>query len=232
MKLLCPSCNKVLSASEVNETRGVVMCRTCEEFFPLAELRSEAELERFDPRRVPAGAWYEEREDGVRFGVSLRNCAAFFLVPFTLVWGGGSLGGIYGSQVFSGEFNILLSLFGLPFLFGTIVLVSISLMMVAGKMELHIDGDEGRIFTGVGPIGWTRRFSLSETTGVELRDGRRSTHHHRNQSGTGKEIVLLGKEELRFGGSLSGEVQQWMTLCLKKALQGGGEIMDAQWESL
>ena len=43
--------------------------------------------------------------DGFRLTLSTRSCIAFFLVPFTLFWAGGSLGGIYGTQIAKGEFN-------------------------------------------------------------------------------------------------------------------------------
>ena len=37
-----------------------------------------------------------------------------------LIWSGGSLGGIYGTQIANQEFSLLQSLFGIPFIIGTI----------------------------------------------------------------------------------------------------------------
>ena len=54
--------------------------------------------------------------DTVSLGATTRSPIAFFLVPFMCVWSGGSLGGVYGSQVLNGEFDLGISLFGIPFI--------------------------------------------------------------------------------------------------------------------
>ena len=92
---------------------------------------------------------------------------ALFFIPFTCLWGGGSISGIYGSQIIKHEFNLQLSLFGLPFLIGTIVLVSACLFMLFGKRVLTLSSGKGTYFTGVGPIGRTKRFAYGYNTKVE-----------------------------------------------------------------
>ena len=47
----------------------------------------------------------------------------FFFLPFTAIWSGGSMIGIYGTQFWKCEFDLGQSLFGIPFLLGTIVLL-------------------------------------------------------------------------------------------------------------
>ena len=68
------------------------------------------------------------------------------------VWSGFSLGGIYGSQIAAGEFNLGLSLFGIPFVLGTLFFGSLAVMTVRGKVVIAVDRNAGRIFTGVGRI--------------------------------------------------------------------------------
>ena len=63
---------------------------------------------------------------------------AFFLVPFMCVWSGGSLGGIYGSQFFQSKFDLSMSLFGIPFVLGTLLFGSFALMTVCGKVVVSI----------------------------------------------------------------------------------------------
>ena len=92
---------------------------------------------------------------------------ALFFIPFTCLWGGGSMSGIYGSQIIKHEFNLQLSLFGLPFLIGTIILVSACLFMLFGKRVLTLSAGKGTYFTGVGPIGWAKRFTYNYNTKVE-----------------------------------------------------------------
>ena len=92
--------------------------------------------------------------------------AAFFLVPFMCVWSGGSLGGIYGSRIARGQFNLEASLFGIPFVLGTLLFGSIAVMSLCGKAVVRVRGDEGVVFVGVGAIGWRRRFRWGEVTRV------------------------------------------------------------------
>lgn len=89
-----------------------------------------------------------------------------FLIPFTMFWSGMSMTGIYGSQIARHAFDLKLSLFGLPFLIGSIVLVSICLFGLFGKRVLTLSAGQGRYFTGIGPIGWTRRFTYNRATMV------------------------------------------------------------------
>ena len=51
---------------------------------------------------------------------------ALFFIPFTCIWSGGSLSGIYGPQFMQHSFDLQRSLFGIPFLIGSVVLLSVS----------------------------------------------------------------------------------------------------------
>lgn len=66
---------------------------------------------------------------------------ALFVVPFTCVWSGISLGGIYGRQVSSGQFDPTSSLFGLPFLIGSVFLIGYCAMTTMGNVELSQRAD-------------------------------------------------------------------------------------------
>lgn len=105
------------------------------------------------------------------------NPVALFLVPFTCIWAGGSLSGIYGSQILKGEFDLKLSLFGLPFLFGSLLLLTICLFLLFGKHVLRLSAGKGSYFVGIGPIGRTRHFRYGHASKVAedsfVRQGRR-----------------------------------------------------------
>ena len=94
------------------------------------------------------------------------NPMAFLLVPFTCVWAGCSLSGIYGSQIARHAFDLKLSLFGIPFLIGSLILVSACLFMLFGRRTLTLSAGKGRYFAGVGPFGRTCSFSYNRETQV------------------------------------------------------------------
>ncbi len=121
MEVLRPKCNQVLGGSDINVVTDIARCRRCDEVFVLSSLvqaRAFGPVNLDDP---PRGAWYRREFNGFVVGASMRHPMAFFLVPFMCVWSGFSLGGIYGTQIVQGRLNLFMSLFGIPFILGTLL---------------------------------------------------------------------------------------------------------------
>ena len=138
---------------------------------------------------------------------------ALFLVPFMCVWSGASLGVIYGTQIWNGQFNLMMSLFGIPFLLGSILFGGIALMTVCGKVELAAEDEAARIFTGIGSIGWTRRFDWSWVSRI---DETRSSLRYSADSGMA--IALDGKTRLTFGSLLNDTRRYYLLQSLRKLM--------------
>ena len=215
MATTCPTCKREFAADQVNVARDVAYCTPCRMAFSLSELAAghsiESAVDLDDP---PRGTWLHDDGVEVRIGATTRHAMALLLVPFTLVWAGGSLGGIYGSQLKSGQFDLKLSLFGIPFLIGSVFLVSFTLMMVFGRVEVRLRHSEGRVFAGVGPIGWTRRFTTDAVTDVRegpsmwgAKGGARAT-----------DIILDGPRRFRFGAMLSENRRLFVIAALRRAI--------------
>lgn len=167
---MCPACQVLIAAEDVNVAQDVALCRACgkiHSFSRLAKRSSPAELEAVDLSRPPPGMRLIQNATEVAVVISTRSLiAAAFLVPFTALWSGGSLTGIYGSQIRSGHFSLAQSLFGLPFLLGTLVLVPATLMCLCGHIKISLRGDEGQVYAGVSFLGYRKKFLASEVTDV------------------------------------------------------------------
>jgi hypothetical protein len=171
----CPTCAIPIPSDDTNVAKDVALCRSCGKVFSFASLAKRSsphELSEVDPSRPPAGIRLEHSTTRVAMFISTRSPLAFFLIPFTALWSGGSLSGIYGSQIRSGNFSLFQSLFGLPFLLGTLVLVPATLMCLCGHMRISLRGDEGQIFTGVSFFGHRVRFRASEISDVYVEASR------------------------------------------------------------
>ena len=167
MKITCPACQIQIPGEQINVATDVAFCPQCEQMTSVSDmLASGQDLAGFDLGDPPKGVHFEETYDGWKLETSTRSWAALFLVPFMCVWSGGSLGGIYGGQILAGKFNLMASLFGIPFLLGTIVLGSMAAMTVFGKIVVSTSYDQGKVFTGVGPIGWTQNFDWASVTHI------------------------------------------------------------------
>ena len=219
MKVTCPTCKQVIPPERINIAKDVAHCEPCNELFSLsATIAGGGAVEGFDRHDPPRGAWCEETGFGWQIGSTTRSAAAFFLVPFMCVWSGFSLGGIYGMQIVNGEFNIWLSLFGIPFVIGTLALGSLAVMTVIGKVVVTVEGDSGTVFEGVGPIGWTRRFEWPSVTSIE------EDYPMTRRSGQNNmAIALVGQSRLKFGSILSEPRRYTVLQCLRSfhAARGG-----------
>ena len=163
----CPKCQAEIPLADVNVAKDMALCRKCDESLSFAELVQEDEANpELDLNHPPKGMWFNRTPSGFELGSSTRSGAAFFLVPFVCFWSGGSMGGIYGSQIIKGDFNLTMSLFGLPFLLGSVVLGAITIMCVCGKVCVRRDGMDGEVFAGVGSIGFRKRFKWDEVKSI------------------------------------------------------------------
>ena len=209
MKTICPKCRGEIPLEDVNVSTDLALCRSCGERYAYSRLVEEQTLIPVDLNRPPKGTWFRGDVAGFEVGSTTRSAGAFFLVPFMCVWSGLSLGGIYGTQIVKGEFNLMMSLFGIPFLLGTICLGSIAVMSVFGTILVRVRGDAGVVFTGVGPIGWRRRFEWSAVTGLGV------TKHVGSRGATSDQITIEAKQRLDLGNGIKRERLDFMIGALR-----------------
>jgi hypothetical protein len=190
----CPKCAGEVLSQNINIQTDVAQCHHCNAIFRISENLERINEDGFDLKSPPAGAWVRNDINKIVIGATTRSPIAFFLVPFMVVWSGGSIGTIYGGQLMRGEFDAFSSLFGIPFLLGSVVLWSLALMAIWGKVELTLDQQGGSIFTGLGQIGLTKKFSWEEVSTVK-----EEQTLMRYPGSQGHAIVLEGKRKISFG---------------------------------
>ena len=227
----CQSCGNVFSisthVSPQKETSSDLSDydAVCQSLYKEAGLYNDAVQQKFegksrvpfDINNPPKGAYINHFDDGVQIGATTRSWFALFIIPFATVWSGGSLGGIYGSQILTGEFNILISLFGIPFLIGSVLLWSFALMTVAGKTEITLDSKGGHIFTGVGKIGQHQHFDWNDINSV--REEVNTSHSRKGGSTTTHYVVLEGQKQIRFGRFLGHETRYYVLKTLQELIK-------------
>lgn len=206
----CPKCYTVVPNTHINVATDVAQCTHCQTIFKISDHLSFQMDEKFDKSNPPKGAWIQSNVETLVLGATTRSWYALYLVPFMAVWSGFSLSGLYGTQIFSGHFNLLTSLFGIPFLLGTIYMGSLALMMVFGKVEITLDNVGGKIFTGIGIIGRTQSFEWADISSIseEITTG--------NRGGQSAAIQIDGKKRLSFGSLLSDERRYYVLKSLQQ----------------
>ncbi len=211
MKVICPKCHRDIESNNLNMQTDIAQCNNCNEVFRISQLFNEVTPTNFNISNPPKGAWFKKEFDKKIIGASTRSPIAFFIVPFMIIWSGASLGGIYGTQIATGEFNLFPSLFGIPFLLGTIMFGSLAVMSVAGKVVIEIDKSVGKVFVGVGRLGWVRTFDWNK---VEL--VREDNSLVRYPGGFNSGIILEGQTRIKFGTNLNEKRRYFIIQVLKQ----------------
>ncbi|OEE73757.1 hypothetical protein [Vibrio genomosp. F6] len=208
MEVNCSKCGRKIESENINVSLDTAYCQNCENLTSLASILEAASDSKFDSTQKVNGVHISGNDYDWSIELSNRSWAALFLVPFTVVWVSIALSGIYGTQLMNGEFDFKQSLFGLPFLIGSIVLISITLLSVLGRTYVSNENGKGLIFIGVGSIGWYRRFEWQNIARVrEVGLGQR------------RHISLEGKQRINLGWGLSTEKLYFMSSFLKTKLK-------------
>lgn len=224
MEFHCPDCGLPIQAADLAPAQGVAVCRFCEKPFPLEACQSAVP---FADRNIvpvmtpPKGVDLVEAMDGFRLTLSTRSCIAVFLVPFTLVWAGGSLGGIYGTQIAKGEFNWMMSLFGLPFLVGSFFLIALTVMSVCGRTIVELAGGKFSIRTGALGVYRTQSAPWPDVRSCRLTE---ATRRGRNSYSTSFQVEFKvdGAKDLQLSAAgVERENALWLARFLAARIQRG-----------
>ena len=236
MEFHCPDCGLPIEVADLAPAQGVAVCRFCQKPHPLQACQAAVPYEQRNivpELAVPKGVRIEETMDGFRLTISTRSCIAIFLVPFTLFWAGGSLGGIYGMQIAKGEFNLVMSLFGLPFLAGSVFLIALTVMTVAGRCVVELAGGQFSIRTGAMGIYRTQSVAWDDVLSCRLTEA--TSRGRSSYSPTYKvEVAFEGGKTLKLGGTeaerekllwlnrfLAGQIQRSTTYEVEVVCEGG-----------
>src|ERR1039458_2423505 len=103
---LCPGCRSLIPLEDINVAKDIALCRSCGKTWALSLVRSAKGMGDGNLEQPPLGVRLETDYEGtptIRYHRISR--ALIFLIPFTALWGGLSLAGLYGSQIKHGAFH-------------------------------------------------------------------------------------------------------------------------------
>jgi len=105
-----------------------------------------------------------------------------------------------------------------PFILIGLSMIGAFLMSIGGRTEVRIDHKDGAIFTGVGPLGYCRRFDASMIADVRIDDRQwRDSDGDRQR----KTCIIIETREgklIKFGTMLPEERRKFLAAWVRKAL--------------
>jgi hypothetical protein len=202
---------------DVNIATDIALCRACGRTTSFSAISGTGEISLECLNNPPRSIRVEDGFNGDKTIVYHRmSPALLFLIPFTALWSGGSIYGIYWSQIRDGKFDPGQSLFGLPFAFGTLVLLAIIAYLMFGKWVVRLDRGEGSVFVGLGPLGWTRHFSYNRDTIVSFR----MTSVKINDVPQKGILVRTDDKDFVFGALLKDDAKHFIAAAITKQVGG------------
>ena len=214
----CRSCGALIALADVNVASDLALCRTCGKTMAFSEIVPVPGMGEVDLQRPPKGVRIEESPIRGR-SILYRKLspALIFLIPFTAVWSGGSMFGLYGTQLREGHFDLFRSLFGLPFLLGTVVLVSVVLFLLLGCWRIGYSRGVLAVALEIGPISYTRRLNCDRSARVSLQ----TSSWQRNGAPMRVIQVECQGQTLKFGSALPDEAKAFITEAVRRSLAEG-----------
>jgi hypothetical protein len=210
----CPLCRSAIAADDVNVATDIALCRACGKTSAFSVVSGVAEVSLDALHKPPPSIRLNRDPRGARTLVYRRaSPILWFLVPFAAFWSGGSMWGIYGRQLAKGQFDLTQSLFGIPFVIGTVILLGVIAYLAFGRWQINLRGGAGTVFTGVGPFGWTRRFSYNRQSVVSLR----STNVSRNDVPLKGVLVRTNDTDFVFGALMNEDARRFIAASIMQA---------------
>jgi len=215
----CPNCGKELPLEDVNVAQDMALCRACGYTGPFLGASSIPKMTDEEMARPPKRVKLERGfGDALTITCRPKRTALLFLVPFTLFWSGISMTVIYIVPLVTGQFEWKAGLFGLPFLAGTVVLVTIILNLLMGKMTVTLT--KGRVQVGTHLLGWKRIRELECGPGTTVT--LEKSGYRVNDVPQPEIVVASGGQKLKFGAvALSAEAKTYVAAVLRRAAGGG-----------
>lgn len=210
----CRHCGATIDLADTNVATDIALCRACGKSMPFSSIAEESELAAVDLSSPPKGV--RVASDLIRgIDITYRKLSPvlFFLIPFTALWSGISLAGIYGQQIVKGKFDPQLSLAGVPFLVGTVVLVSVIAFLLFGCRRINVGRGTCEVFMGIGPLGWRRTITLAPDTSVLLEASSVRVNNVRQRD----IVVTTGDRRIKFGAMMPEHVRVFIAAVLQKA---------------
>ena len=233
----CPSCETLLPSESINITEGVALCPSCGK---LARLSDVIDYERPSKEIVnnpPPGCTLTNDIHSTLIRISLRSFGGFLGALFVcLFWNGITsifvliaLAGLYTNLVgpLPASFpapqmddnmelgmTLFLCLFLTPFVLIGLGMLGAVLLSMMGSIVVRIGRDWATVKTGVGPIGYTRRFDPRQVRSITTGQTKWKSNDE-----TKPLIEIKADRTVRFAAGLEEAKRDWLVAVLRRLLK-------------
>jgi len=243
--LTCPRCKQVIPSEDVNVPNDIAFCRNCNLTHSLSGLALGVQIdENVDLSRPPAGTSFQREGSGTVIRATHRSFGqALGLLLFCLFWNG--IVSVFVSFAIASTLQhlgvtlphgfpaptshghpvgigltLFLWLFLTPFIAIGLGMLAGFFNCLLGRTEIRIQGGQGIVFSGVGPLSFRKRFATSDVTNVRI-----ESQNWRDNSGNAQRksqiVIDTRNKPVRFGSMLAADRRQFVAAAVRKELVRG-----------
>lgn len=239
----CSRCGRVIPGEDVNVGKDVAYCRPCNVAHPLSSLAHGAALETgVDLNRPPPGCWHRQDVMGVVTGATHRSLGATLgLLAVSLFWNG--IVSVFvllalsstlrllefslpewfpapkmNDQAMGVGMTIFLWIFLTPFIAIGLAMIGGFLSALGGRTEFRLNRTEGVIYTGIGPLGWRRRFMATDVKEVRIDNQQWRDSDGDRRSKTNIIVELHSGRLIKFGSMLREDRRKFVAAAVARTL--------------
>ncbi|NLB65103.1 MAG: hypothetical protein GX803_01360 [Lentisphaerae bacterium] len=215
----CPECGRDLPIEDVNVAQDMALCRECGYQGPFLKTLhvpnlSDEELLK-PPRRVTL-----QRDFGDVLVIRHRPSRSmlWFMIPFTLIWGGSTVAVIAATWFKPEELDWPVALISIPFVLVALAMAVSVLYTLAGAATVRIAKGRVEVFAGLGGIGRRKALDCEPGTTVRLE----KSNYHVNNVPQLQIVLESGERKLKFGSmTWANDVQPYVAGVLRRTVAGG-----------
>lgn len=240
MAIVCPNCGKIIPPEDVNVGTDVAFCRRCNTTNRLSDLSFGLAIDKnVDVQNPPEGAWRRTEGGAVVIGATNRSPGtAVGLLLMSLFWNG--IVSVFVVLAISSTLSLMhvpipawfpapkmnnssmglgttlfLWLFLSPFIAIGLAMILGFLSSVAGKCEVSIESSQGVVFTGLGAVGFRKRFQTPEVKDVRIEQSQWNSDG-RQQKKTNIIIENKSGKTIKFGSMFTAERRSFVAAALRR----------------
>ncbi len=239
----CPKCSSPIQGDDVNASTDIAFCRSCNVAHKLSVIIRSGELMvGLDLNKPPKGVCCNTFGTSTTVVASHRALgAALGSLAVALFWNGITSTFVLlalastlknmnvtvpewfpapemnGSMMGVGM-TLFLWLFLTPFIVIGMGMLGAFLMALGGKTEVHVDRGGSYVFTGIGFLGYRRRFSAADVLDVRIDDVRWRDSDGDSRRKTHVVIETRTGKVIRLGSMLTEERRKFVAAFLRRTL--------------
>jgi hypothetical protein len=213
----CPSCHGIIFLSQFNQPLGQTICHFCSKPINVSEALLADACWRVDLSMPVEGTWIRPISGRTAMEIGGLTHSPAWIMAVPLLLGTLLLAAMLLRLALDGQGGYAASAGFVASVAAAVVFAAFAAMASAGHVVIRVDERRSEVFSGVGRIGWRRRFDWRDVQSLSEQAGRVRTPG--NSHGLSLVLALESDRPIRFGALLNDVRRYFIYAALCKIIE-------------